>query len=90
MATKTKTTKAAPASNSNGNAGQTVTFGEYNGKPIFQVSNAGFDKFPTQLGARKVRDVVGNIERALEFLSNSTDERDVAALRRFNSMFKAK
>lgn len=87
-----QTTKSQNTNSTNGTAvpQQTVTFGEYNGNPMFQVSNAGFDRFPTQLGARKVRDVIGNIQKALEFLGLSDDQRDKDALAKFNKAFKAK
>jgi hypothetical protein len=75
-------------------ATQKVTFGEYNGNPMFYVvyenADGRPDRFPTQLGPRKVRDVVGNISKAIEFLSKSDDQRDKDALSRFNAAFTKK
>ena len=92
MAKSTKSAVAPKSQNTNGTTSsqQTVTFGEYNGNPMFQVQNPGFDRFPTQLGTRKVRDVVANIEKALEFLGMSDDQRDKDALAKFHRVFKTK
>lgn len=87
-----QTAKSQNTNSTNGAAvpQQIVSFGEYNGNRMFYVRNGENDRFPTQLGARKVRDVIGNIQKALEFLGQSDDQRDKDTLAKFNKVFKAK
>jgi hypothetical protein len=88
MAKSSTSNRPQQSQNTNGTAGQNVSFGEYNGNRMFNVQNLPFDRFPTQLGTRKVRDVIGNISKALEFLALSDDQRDKEALAKFHKAFK--
>jgi hypothetical protein len=70
-------------------SGQSVTFSEWNGNRMLNVQNPGFDRFPTSLGARKVRDVIQNIEASLKFLAEGSDvDKQVAV--KFWSKFQRK
>jgi len=70
---------------------QTVTESLYKDKyRQFNVQNKDFDKYPSQLGERKVADVIGNIHEALDFLERSGDDRAKQALEEFYRHFPKK